>query len=63
MYFPFNLAKSIQAASFLLGKEEHNCMEHLRLLKLLYIADREAIAETGRPIIGSSRGYGKRSVA
>jgi uncharacterized phage-associated protein len=53
MSFPFNIEKAIQAASVLLSHHEQKRMEYIRLLKLLYIADRESVAETGRPIIGS----------
>lgn len=49
-YWRFNLAKSIQAAAELLRKEAHGQMSRLRLIKLLYIADREALKDNGRPI-------------
>src|SRR6266480_2169456 len=51
MIIPFDPLKAAQAASVLL-KEEGGRMSRLRLLKLLYIADRESIAETLRPITG-----------
>jgi uncharacterized phage-associated protein len=41
----------VQAAAVLL-KEAGGKMTRLRLLKLLYIADRESIAETFQPITG-----------
>ena len=53
MTFPFNLRKTIQAVGVLLDADDRRVMDYIRLLKLLYIADREAISETGRPIIGS----------
>ncbi|MCA9161798.1 MAG: SocA family protein [Planctomycetales bacterium] len=53
MNYPFDLKKAIQATSVLLKEHEREQMEYLRLLKLLYIAERETIRETGRPIIGS----------
>ena len=49
--FRFNFAKTLQATGVLL-EFAHDRMEYLRLLKLLYIADRELLAETGRPITG-----------
>lgn len=51
MNFPFNFAKTLQAAGVLLGFANDR-MEYMRLLKLLYIADREILAETNRPITG-----------
>ena len=53
MHFPFNLEKAIAAASVLLRDTDHKCMEYLRLLKLLYIADREALRESDAPILGA----------
>ncbi len=51
MVISFNPLKTVQAAAILL-KEGSGRMTRLRLLKLLYIADRESIAETLRPISG-----------
>jgi uncharacterized phage-associated protein len=51
MIISFDTLKTAQAAAVLL-KEEGGKMTRLRLLKLLYIADRESIAETLRPITG-----------
>jgi uncharacterized phage-associated protein len=48
----FDVQKAIQAAGELL-RFERNRMSYLRLLKLLYLADREAIRERGLPILGS----------
>ena len=53
MFYPFKIEKAIQAAGVLLEQHEHQQMEYIRLLKLLYIADRESVGETGRPILGS----------
>lgn len=50
--FSFETSKKIQAAAVVL-RCENDRMSYLRLLKLLYIADREAIQETGKPIVGS----------
>ncbi len=49
MAFHFNAKKATQIAAVLLRYEDGK-MEHLRLLKLLYIADRESLKETGRTI-------------
>lgn len=51
MTFRFNFEKSLQAAGVLLSLD-NNRMERIRLLKLLYIADRELLARTGRTITG-----------
>jgi uncharacterized phage-associated protein len=52
MHFCFDPKKAIQAAAALLRMEEARQMPYLRLLKLLYIADRESIRDIGRPITG-----------
>ena len=52
MSFRFELAKTVQAAALLLSREPAQTTEYLRLLKLLYIADRESLKETRRPITG-----------
>src|SRR5438067_7182036 len=51
MVIRFDTLKTVQAAAVLL-KGDGGQMTRLRLLKLLYIADRESIAETLRPITG-----------
>ena len=51
MQFHFHFEKTIQAAAVLLGLDGDR-METIRLLKLLYIADREILAETGTLITG-----------
>jgi len=51
MILHLNVHKAVQAAGVLL-RMEGNRMSYLRLLKLLYIADREALRETGMPILG-----------
>jgi uncharacterized phage-associated protein len=48
----FTAEKVIQAAGILLKATEPHRMSRLRLLKLLYIADRESIQRSGRPITG-----------
>lgn len=51
MLIPFNTTRVAQASAVLL-KQHANRMSRMRLLKMLYIADRECIAQTGRPISG-----------
>lgn len=51
--FHFNEAKATQAAAFLL-KENGGEMNYMKLIKLLYIADREALLMWERPITGDS---------
>jgi uncharacterized phage-associated protein len=55
MQLRFNFEKSLQAAGVLLRLEEGR-MPYMRLLKLLYIADREMLVESASPITGD-RGY------
>ena len=50
--FAFKFDKAIQAAAYLLRRESSHQMNYMRLLKILYIADRESIRLTGRPITG-----------
>lgn len=54
MLIRFEVPKVIQAAAVLLNTTEGKRMTRLRLLKLLYIADRESLAETEQPITGDS---------
>lgn len=49
---PFDPLKVTQAAAVLAKLEAGQRISRLRLLKLLYIADREHLAEHGRPITG-----------
>lgn len=49
---PIDLAKAIQAAGVLLRFDHGEKVGILRLMKLLYIADREALKESGRTITG-----------
>jgi len=53
MISKLNVDKAIQAAGVLL-RHDGKQMTRLRLLKLLYIADRRSLKETGAPILGSS---------
>src|SRR4051794_11299600 len=52
MLIPFDILKVAQACAVLLKNEPSRRMSRLRLLKLLYIADREYLKERGRPITG-----------
>jgi len=51
-HFPFELAKAIQAMGVLHSSHGAGRVGYYRLLKLLYIANREYLMETGRPIVG-----------
>jgi uncharacterized phage-associated protein len=51
VHFRFDFTKTLQAAAVLLDTDNGQ-MGYMRLLKLLYIADRELLAETGRPLTG-----------
>jgi|ERR1035437_791902 hypothetical protein len=46
---PFNEAKATEAAGYLL-KRNGSPMSYLKLIRLLYLADREALLRFGRPI-------------
>ncbi len=52
MVFRFNIEKTMQAIAAFLHFHGANEMSYLRMLKLLYLADRESLRETGRPITG-----------
>ena len=52
MAFHFNIQKTLQAISTILHWHGTKDMSYLRMIKLLYIADRESIEETGQPITG-----------
>ena len=52
MSFVFDFDKALQTVAFMLRREHGERMSYLRLVKLLYIADRESLKETGRPISG-----------
>ncbi len=51
MHFRFHFDRALQASACLLRLDGKR-MGYLRLLKLLYIADREWLAEAGEPITG-----------
>jgi len=50
--FHFQSRKAAQAIAALIRSEPGKRMNYYRLLKLLYIADRESVRAYGRPIIG-----------
>ncbi|SRR5260370_20122013 len=52
MHFRIDTRKAIEAAATLLRLSPHRLMSRKRLLALLYIADRESIRRTCRPIVG-----------
>lgn len=54
MLTPFSPEKLTQAAAVLFKQLHEQRVGRMKLLKLLYIADREALAETARPITGDS---------
>ena len=49
---PLSVPKTIQAIGILLRQDGVRSMNYMRLLKLLYIADRESLRDTGRTIVG-----------
>ena len=51
MHLKFDSTKAIEAAA-VIARREGKRIGRLRLLKLLYIADRTAITERGRPLLG-----------
>ena len=54
MIFPLRVLKTIQAVGVLLRYDGVKRMNYMRLLKLLYITDRESLKETGRPVTGGA---------
>jgi len=52
--FHFDADKAIQAIGVLMTHDHVSQMNFMRVLKLLYLSEREALKETGRPIIGDS---------
>lgn len=51
MQVHFNYDKSLEASAYLLELEGHS-MEYMRLIKLLYIAERELLAQSASPLTG-----------
>ena len=54
MLIPLEILKVIQAAGVLLCEEPSRRLSRLRLLKYLYIADRESLTDRARPITGDA---------
>jgi uncharacterized phage-associated protein len=54
MVIPFDPTKVAQAAALLMRREAEPRMSRLRLLKLLYVADRELLQERCRPLTGDN---------
>jgi len=52
--FHFDADKAIQAIGVLMTYDHVSQMNFMRVLKLLYLAEREVLRETGRPIVGDS---------
>jgi uncharacterized phage-associated protein len=52
MVFRFNFRKTIQAIAVSVHFHQSDELSYLRMLELLYLADRESLKETGRPITG-----------
>lgn len=52
MSFHFNIHTVTQAVALLLCQAEGRKMNYIKLIKLLYIADRESLRETNAPITG-----------
>ena len=53
MQFVFDEPKTAQAAAYLLSLRDDR-MSYMKLIKLLYIADRHALLETGYPLTGDA---------
>ncbi len=51
MRFPFNERKAAQAAAYLL-KKHNGQLNYMKLIKLLYLADRKSLLDRGKPITG-----------
>jgi uncharacterized phage-associated protein len=52
MFFRLDTRKAIEASATFLRLAHGRCMGRKRLLALLYLADRESLKRSGRPIIG-----------
>jgi len=51
--FRFDPEKAVQAVAFLLRRERGRRMNYMRLLKVLYLVERELLAESSKPLTGS----------
>lgn len=54
MSWVFSTEKAAQAVAVILKNSPDQQMDYRKIMALLYIADRESIKETGRPITGDS---------
>ncbi|MCH7960332.1 MAG: SocA family protein [Candidatus Hydrogenedentes bacterium] len=52
MSFVFSPEKATQVAAFLIKKTQHQRINYLALIKLLYLVDRQSFIEVGFPITG-----------
>lgn len=50
--FPFDFAKTLQAVAYLLAKTPNRRMNYTKLIKLIYLADRQSLRDTGEPMTG-----------
>lgn len=50
--FRFDFDKTVQAVAQMLRNEPSHRLNYMRLIKLIYMADRKSLAETGHPITG-----------
>jgi len=53
MFLPFDSQKAIQMVGVILRNHRASIASKLRILKILYVADRESIRDTGYPMLGS----------
>lgn len=52
--FYFDIKKAVQLAARFISESPNNSMYYVKLLKLMYLADRENIIQTGYPITGDA---------
>ena len=52
--FRLDLAKTIQALAYLMGQRGRDQHAYMKLLKMLYVAERESLLETGHPLTGDT---------
>lgn len=52
--FYFDIKKAVQLAASFLSKEPSNSMYYVKLLKLMYLADRENIIQSAYPVTGDA---------
>jgi uncharacterized phage-associated protein len=50
----FNIDKTIEAAAYLIKRRPNRRENYMRLLKLLYLAERQSLKERGSPICGDA---------